>query len=70
MEKPAIDTRACPLCGGDNACGMAAGKEDCWCFHAEIPAEVLDRVPAEARGAACVCRGCATPAPLATIRKT
>ena len=70
MEKPAIDPRACPLCSGDNACGMAAGKSDCWCFHAEISPEVLERVPPEARNAACVCQGCAAPAePLSAIRK-
>jgi hypothetical protein len=71
MEKPpALDTTRCPLCGSGNACGMAAGKEDCWCFHAEISAEVLERVPAEARNKACVCQGCATPAETLTpVRK-
>jgi len=68
METPAppLDPARCPLCGSGNACGMAAGKSDCWCFEAEIPAEVLERVPAQAKGAACVCQGCAT---LTAIRK-
>jgi hypothetical protein len=47
---------------------MAEGASTCWCFHAEIPAEVLERVPAEARDRACVCQGCASQPELATIR--
>lgn len=54
------DPRRCPLCGEGNACGMAAGAGTCWCFSATIPPEVLERVPAEARGEACVCRTCAS----------
>jgi Cysteine-rich CWC len=61
MSEPSstVDPRRCPLCGSGNACGMAEGAESCWCFEATIPAEVIDRVPAEARAVACVCQGCA-----------
>jgi hypothetical protein len=55
-----IDPRRCPLCGQDNACGMAAGCATCWCFETKIPRAVLDRVPAPAQGVACVCRTCAS----------
>jgi Cysteine-rich CWC len=69
MTEPAIDPRRCPLCGNGNACGMAEGASTCWCFHAHIPAEVTERVPAEARDRACVCQGCSSGAPaLATIK--
>jgi hypothetical protein len=40
----------------------------CWCTQQHFSAELLARVPPEARGQACVCRACAaaadTPAPL------
>ena len=39
----------CPLCGGPNDCGLAAGADTCWCFTASIPAAALERVPDEAR---------------------
>jgi hypothetical protein len=49
----------CPLCGGSNACGLAAGASTCWCFAARIPAAVLERVPAGARDRSCICQACA-----------
>ena len=52
------DPRRCPLCGNFNDCGVAAGQESCWCFTEAVPAEILKRIPAEARGIACVCRRC------------
>jgi len=60
MKKPNIDPRRCPLCGNNNECGVAAGEEPCWCFRQPVPQEVLQRLPLEARGVACVCRSCAT----------
>jgi hypothetical protein len=50
----------CPLCGGPNACGLVAGAASCWCYEARIPAAVLARIPAEARGRSCICQTCAT----------
>jgi hypothetical protein len=52
----------CPLCGGPNDCvpaGCGRFDVDCWCSQARIPAAVLDRVPVEQRGLACICRRCA-----------
>jgi len=54
---PAQDT--CPLCGGPNGCGLAAGATPCWCFTASIPAAALERVPDEARDRRCICAACA-----------
>jgi uncharacterized protein (TIGR00290 family) len=50
----------CPICGADNACGAAAGEQNCWCFDERIPAEIQERVPPYARNIACICPNCAT----------
>ncbi len=55
----AIDPSLCPLCGGANQCGAAAGKGTCWCFSHPIPQEIIDAVPIEARELACICATCA-----------
>ncbi len=67
---PAPDPRLCPLCGQANACAMelqrATGQPQgpCWCTQVGFSAELLARVPAQARRAACICRRCAeSPAP-------
>jgi hypothetical protein len=59
MTEGAIDPRVCPLCGSANACGVAAGAENCWCFSSSISGEVLKQVPAAAKARACVCAACA-----------
>jgi len=48
----------CPLCGGPNDCGGAAGKSECWCEKVTISREVLEKVPEEAKGKVCVCAKC------------
>ena len=58
MRESGVDPEVCPICHGDNACGMAAGQSHCWCFSAPISAEVRQRVPASAVDLACVCRSC------------
>jgi hypothetical protein len=59
-----VDPHRCPLCGGPNGCAMATNPDaaDCWCCEARIPDELLDRVPAEARDAACICARCVADA--------
>lgn len=59
MNTIEVDPRRCPLCGGPNDCGIAAGASTCWCFSTDVPAEVVARVPDEARDAMCICRACA-----------
>ncbi|MGY9003642.1 MAG: cysteine-rich CWC family protein [Rhodospirillales bacterium] len=62
-QKPA-DPALCPLCGNDNACGNLQPKDGstCWCADSDLifQAELLDQIPDEARGKACICRACAT----------
>ncbi|WP_310567407.1 cysteine-rich CWC family protein [Hydrogenophaga sp.] len=58
------DPTRCPLCGGDNRCAMeverASGQPQppCWCSTARFPSDLLDRLPAEAAGKACICAAC------------
>jgi hypothetical protein len=33
--------------------------ETCWCTGVDFSADLLARVPAEARGLACICENCA-----------
>lgn len=62
----AADATRCPLCGGPNGCAMerqkASGEPQppCWCTRVEFRREVLESIPAPARGRACVCQACAT----------
>jgi hypothetical protein len=55
----------CPLCGRANECAMqieqATGirQPPCWCTGATFGAELLARVPEEARNRACICARCA-----------
>jgi hypothetical protein len=41
---------------------MAAGSNECWCFGATVSKDALERLPAPARGKACVCARCAASA--------
>ena len=63
MTTASVDPTRCPLCGADNRCAMAADADAayCWCFDATIASETLERVPAAARGVACVCAACVKP---------
>lgn len=58
MNGDAIDTSRCPLCGESNECGMAAGRDECWCTNVVIEKRTLDRLPEAARGVVCVCARC------------
>ena len=57
-----LDPNLCPVCGEANACGIAQGKTECWCMAVNIPQPALDRIPAEAKNAACICARCAEAA--------
>jgi len=58
------DPSLCPLCGGDNRCAMevekATGQSQppCWCVNAHFPPDLLERLPTDARGKACICARC------------
>ncbi|WP_363317854.1 cysteine-rich CWC family protein [uncultured Amphritea sp.] len=59
-----IDPGLCPLCRQSNECGNIAScgsDASCWCSSPGItfPDSLLDKVPAAAKGKACICRSCA-----------
>jgi hypothetical protein len=53
-----VDPSICPTCGEPNTCGLRQGKTECWCMSVQIPEQALARIPAEARGIACICPRC------------
>lgn len=52
--------KICPICGGENDCGAAnTGEHDsCWCMTAKVPKKLLEKIPPQERGKACVCKNC------------
>lgn len=62
---PSAEPRLCPLCGQPNQCAMEVERVSgikqppCWCIQLEFNAELLARIPHNARGKACVCAACA-----------
>jgi len=52
--------KVCPLCGGDNACAVAAGRshESCWCWSATLNADALESIPEASRNKHCICAAC------------
>ncbi len=62
---PAIDPTRCPLCGRDNRCAMEVERDTgvkqppCWCTQVDFSRELLETLPPNARGRACLCRDCA-----------
>ncbi|MES2187853.1 MAG: cysteine-rich CWC family protein [Pseudomonadota bacterium] len=69
-----VDTSRCPLCGEANGCAQEVARatgmpaQPCWCMQTGVAASALARIPADARGRACVCAQCASDAtPLSFI---
>jgi hypothetical protein len=61
----------CPLCGQPNGCAVSlAGTFDvaCWCTDAKFSASLIDAIPADLKGKACICRFCAQGKDEATSR--
>lgn len=62
----AIDPTRCPLCEEPNACDMEVAKatgtkaQRCWCMDAVFTPTVMEQVPDEAKGKACICAKCAS----------
>ena len=60
-----IEPHICPLCGQPNQCAMEAlratgvKQPPCWCSQLKFDAELLERIPEQARGKACICASCA-----------
>lgn len=61
---PAIHPNICPLCGQPNQCAMEVERATgvtqgpCWCTQTQFSAELLNKIPDEARGIACLCQAC------------
>nr|WP_315466390.1 cysteine-rich CWC family protein [uncultured Rhodoferax sp.] len=61
-----VNPEVCPVCGQGNRCAMEIEKltgqpqGPCWCTQVDFSAELLSRIPAQARGKACLCEACAT----------
>ena len=65
-ETPALAAAdRCPLCGEPNRCAMEIERETgqkqppCWCTQVDFSADLLARIPQEARRKACICQACA-----------
>lgn len=58
-----INPSHCPLCGQPNQCAISAGlpPNSCWCMQTPVSPDALERLPADARGKACICPACARP---------
>ncbi|MES2481487.1 MAG: cysteine-rich CWC family protein [Pseudomonadota bacterium] len=60
-----VDPNRCPLCGQPNACAneeerrTGVKQPPCWCTAVDFSADLLARVPDEAKRAACICARCA-----------
>lgn len=48
--------KICPICGKTNNCQH--GQGGCWCDKVKFPKELLDMIPEESKGKACVCKSC------------
>jgi hypothetical protein len=38
--------------------GDAAGPDPCWCTRVAVPAGLVDALPEDAKGIACLCASC------------
>ncbi|HHY76988.1 MAG TPA: cysteine-rich CWC family protein [Clostridiales bacterium] len=52
----AMDEKICPICGKPNNCKYDEGN--CWCKDVVVPKKVLDMVPDDKKGKACICKSC------------
>jgi len=67
-DSSSVDPNRCPLCGQSNACAneeerrTGVKQPPCWCTSVDFSAELLARVPPQAKAAACICPRCAAGA--------
>ena len=50
------DEKICPICKKPNGC--QSGEKTCWCYTIKVPRGLLETIPDEDRGKACVCVSC------------
>ena len=48
--------KICPLCGEDNNCKH--GEGGCWCDTVKFSKDILDLIPNDKKGKACICKSC------------
>jgi hypothetical protein len=52
-----INENICPFCKSSNNC-MAHSDNPCWCIEANVPNGLIDLLPSEYKGKACICSTC------------
>lgn len=62
--KSDIHQQLCPLCQQKNQCANIDASDEnktCWCHDPDIqfPKALLDQVPKQIKGKACICQQCA-----------
>ena len=50
------EEKTCPICGEPNNCQH--GEEKCWCQEVVVSKHVMDMVPEDKKGKACICKSC------------
>jgi hypothetical protein len=48
----------CPLCNNLNLCGISDTTTPCWCMVENVPKALINQVPDEKKGKACICQAC------------
>lgn len=51
-----MDEKICPICGNPNNCKH--DEKNCWCQNVVVPKKVIDMVPDDKKGKACICKSC------------
>ena len=67
-----VDASICPLCQGDNLCAEVnkqineqSKSKPCWCLSVQFPPNIINEIPAKAKGKACICQQCTSRLSLA-----
>lgn len=55
VMKRYLEQVTCPICGKNNNCRHS---KDCWCHSVRIPKDLLDLIPVDKKGKACICKSC------------
>ncbi|MCB9880604.1 MAG: cysteine-rich CWC family protein [Planctomycetes bacterium] len=55
-----IESVRCPVCGHQNRCERAEGKDTCWCFIERVDQALTTWLQGVGIDSACLCRVCAT----------
>nr|WP_276536672.1 cysteine-rich CWC family protein [Tissierella carlieri] len=50
-----LEQVTCPICGKNNNCRHS---KECWCHNVIIPKGILDIIPEDKKGKACICKSC------------